>query len=127
MATALELGPEGWKPYAEALKMRPDRVPTREEIAERDRLIEKAREAAAMLKESYGATRVILFGSLAHGAWFHPRSDVDLAVEGIAPETFYRAWTAVEHVIADRPVDMVDIAASYPSVRRSLAHEGIDL
>ena len=127
MATALELGPEGWKPYLEALKKRPDPVPTPEQIAERERLIEKAGEAAAMLKDRFGATRVILFGSLAHRAWFHPRSDVDLAVEGIGPETFYRAWTSVEHLITDRPVDLVDIASSSASVRRSLADEGIDI
>jgi predicted nucleotidyltransferase len=127
MATALELGPEGWKPYIEAMRSRPEPVPTPEEIAERDRLIEKAREAAAMLKQRYGATRVVLFGSLAHRAWYHPRSDVDLAVDGIAPETFFRAWTAVEHVIRERAVDLVDIAAASPSVYRSVTEDGIDL
>jgi predicted nucleotidyltransferase len=127
MATALELGPEGWKPYIEALRKRPDPGPTPEHVAERDRLIAKAREAAAMLKQKYGATRVILFGSLAHRDWYHPRSDVDLAVEGIAPEVFYRAWTAIEHVIKDRPVDLVDVTAASPSVRRTLLDEGMDL
>ncbi len=38
-----------------------------------------ARQAAQILKDKFGATRVIAFGSLAHGAWFHARSDIDLA------------------------------------------------
>jgi predicted nucleotidyltransferase len=127
MATALELGPEGWKPYIEAMRSRPEPVPTPEEIAERDRLIEKAREAAAMLKQRYGATRVWLFGSLAHKVWFHVGTDVDLAAEGIPPRLFYRACAAIEHVIRDAPVDLVDISSTYPSVKRAIAVEGIEL
>jgi hypothetical protein len=57
MATALELGPEGWKPYLEGLKKRPEPVLSPEQIAERDSLIEKAREAyvdaAALRMQSY--------------------------------------------------------------------------
>lgn len=127
MATALELGPEGWKPYIEALKKRPEPVLSPEQVAEREVLIAKAREAATMLKVKYGAKRVWLFGSLAHGAWFHPSSDVDLAVEGIPAEAFYHAWTAVEHIIKDRNVDLVDIASASVSIRRSITEEGMDL
>jgi uncharacterized protein len=50
-----------------------------------------AHRAARLLREEFGATRVVAFGSLAHGAWFEPRSDIDLAVEGIPVEAFWRA------------------------------------
>ena len=39
-----------------------------------------AREAAAYLKEAFGATRVVAFGSLVHGDHFGEWSDIDLAV-----------------------------------------------
>ena len=41
-----------------------------------------ASEAADLLKREYGATRVVLYGSLAHGAWWSATSDIDLAAEG---------------------------------------------
>ena len=40
---------------------------------------------AQLLRSSYGARDVFLFGSLAWGG-FHARSDVDVAVSGIDPE-----------------------------------------
>lgn len=127
MATALELGPEGWKPYIEALRQRPDPVLTPEAKAERDRLIEKAREAATMLKTKYGATRVVLFGSLAHKAWFDGATDVDLAVDGIPGIAFYSAWSDVEAMIAGRDVDLVDLLEVRESLRAAIKRDGITL
>ena len=46
----------------------------------------RIRETAAVLKSRFGVRRVILFGSLAHDAWFMPDSDVDIAVEGLSSE-----------------------------------------
>jgi tRNA nucleotidyltransferase (CCA-adding enzyme) len=85
MPTALELTREGWKPYLEAIRRRP--APPALAPAERRehaRLLSRVREAAEALKARFGARRVVLFGSLAHAAWFVPDSDVDLAVEGLA-------------------------------------------
>jgi len=127
MATALELGPEGWKPYLEGLKNRPEPVLSPEQVAERDRLIEKAREAAAMLKEKYGAKRVILFGSLAHQLWFDEWTDVDLAVEGLVGADLYRAWSDVVGIIRDRTVDLVDVNDARPSVARAVETHGRQL
>lgn len=45
---------------------------------------------AVMLRETFGATRVILFGSLATER-FSARSDIDLAVEGLAPADYFPA------------------------------------
>ena len=127
MATALELGPEGWKPYLDGLKNRPEPVLSPEQIAERDRLIEKAREAAAMLKSKYGAKRVILFGSLAHKEWSHQRTDVDLAVEGLPDEVFYRAWGEADEMIPGRHMDIVSIASAKPSIREAIQRHGVEL
>jgi len=89
MPTALELRREGWKPYLKAARrpsFSPDRTPA--EQHERERLLARIREAAAVVKTRFGARRVVLFGSLAHAAWFMPDSDIDLGVEGLAGDAY---------------------------------------
>ncbi len=54
-----------------------------------------ARKAARLLREQFGATRVVVFGSLVRRTWSTPWSDVDLAVCGVPAEKFYRAIGAV--------------------------------
>ncbi len=49
-----------------------------------------AAQIAAMLRREFGATRVLLFGSLARGR-FLPDSDIDLAVEGLPAAVFFPA------------------------------------
>ena len=93
----------------------------------RSLLLAKARSAAALLRQSYGATRVVLFGSLAHRAWLDPGSDVDLAVEGVAAAQYWQAWAAVESHFASVGVDLVDLADASPSLRREIERQGIDL
>jgi predicted nucleotidyltransferase len=82
---------------------------TPDERRTRGRLLERIREAAAVLKSRFHARRVVLFGSLAHAAWFMPDTDVDLAVEGLSSGDYWQAWRAVEEIIADRQVDLVEI------------------
>jgi tRNA nucleotidyltransferase (CCA-adding enzyme) len=77
--TAAQLTAQEKKKYREFARLQSERE-TQEMLARRDRALRVAREAARILKESFGATRVLLFGSLAKESWFHIRSDVDLAV-----------------------------------------------
>jgi predicted nucleotidyltransferase len=97
------------------------------EAAARDDLLKRVRGAAAVLKTRYGATRVILFGSLAHEAWYVADSDVDLAVEGLAGDTIWRAWRAVEEIIGDRPVDLVEVETARESLRSAIERTGMPL
>ena len=89
MPTALELSRKGWKRYIEAARRRPKPPkPLSEDQRVRERLMGRIYEAAAVLKSRFGVRRVILFGSLAHDAWFMPDSDVDIAVEGLLNEDY---------------------------------------
>ena len=83
MSTALQLSREEWMPYVQAACRRQD-LPelTSSEQRERELLLTRIREAAAMPKTRFGARRVVLFGSLVHRGWLHSDSGVDLAVEG---------------------------------------------
>jgi predicted nucleotidyltransferase len=47
-----------------------------------------ARTASKILKEKYGAKKVVLFGSLANEKRFTPWSDVDLSVSGLPSENY---------------------------------------
>jgi len=86
-----------------------------------------SRQAATLLKRRFAVRRVILFGSLADGDWFFVDSDVDVAVEGLAPEDYWEAWRLVESVIKERPVDVVEIETAGESLRRMIEREGIEL
>jgi uncharacterized protein len=97
---------------------------TPEAIAEVTKAKDEARAAARMLKEKYGAKRVVLFGSLARGdCW--KGFDVDLAVEGVERD-FFGAWADVERLI-DRKVDLIDLKNATPLLLKRLKQDGIEL
>lgn len=84
MATVTELTPEQRASYARVLRRRqPIEAETRHTL-ERQRTVawRIAREAAMLLRERYGATCVVVFGSLARGEDFSSYSDIDLEAWG---------------------------------------------
>ncbi len=122
--TVLELTPEELRKYSLRPKRRLDR-------GQRNRLMTRAkrhaRRAAEMLKREFGATRVVLFGSLAHRLWFTQWSDIDLAAWGIAPAEFYRAAGTVAEMTSEFKIDVVDPATCRASVLEEIEQDGIDL
>jgi predicted nucleotidyltransferase len=65
-----------------------------------------------VLVDEFGATKIILFGSLIQKR-FHQDSDIDLAVEGIASDSFYLALAAVNR-LSQRWVDLKPLEALDP-------------
>jgi predicted nucleotidyltransferase len=97
-------------------------------VAERwEQAWEQARRAAQILRERFGATRVVAFGSLVRRTWFTPWSDIDLAAWGIPADQFYRAVAAVTGMSPDFEVDVVDPEGCRPSLRQRIEQEGVDL
>jgi len=128
MATALELSRDGWKSYLDAARSRPAPPPLDlGELHGRDALLTRVREVAAVLRTRFGARRVVLFGSLAHAVWFARDSDIDLAVEGVAPRLYWEAWRVVEASIPDRPVDLVELETAGEGLRRAIDRYGLDV
>lgn len=83
-----------------------------------------AKSFAARLRTEFGATEVILFGSVLHPQRFSHRSDIDLAVRGIAPEHFLRAYgLGMDSPI---PIDLVDLDGEVlrPEIVQSILGEG---
>jgi predicted nucleotidyltransferase len=128
MPTALELTREEWKSYIEGARRRSlPPQPASAEETERERLLNRVRDAASALKRQFGAKKVILFGSLADTTWFAPDSDVDLAVEGLASSDFWRAWGVVEEIINDRSVDLIEIETAKETLKRTIQQHGMEL
>lgn len=86
-----------------------------------------AAKAAAILKEQYGAQKVVVFGSLSDPTRFTQWSDIDLAAWGIPDERFYAAVGAVTGISKKFKVDLVDPEDCRPSLRRSIEREGVEL
>jgi predicted nucleotidyltransferase len=78
--------------------------------------------AAQLLRENYGAQRVVLFGSLATGS-VSEASDVDLAVEGLPGPRYYAALSDLMALLSC-PVDLVRMEEAPESLRQRIAAEG---
>jgi hypothetical protein len=92
------------------------------------RAMEAARAAAALLRERYGATRVVLYGSLARGEGHFTRwSDVDIAAWGIPDRDWVSAPLDALTVSKEIEVNLV-LAQDAPAfILDAIAREGRDL
>ena len=126
--TASELTKEELRSYRPWLNMERHRKDP-EASKRRDDAWKLARVAAGMLKKRFGATRVVVFGSLARNAVFTPWSDIDLAVWGIAPEKYYQAAGAAMDIGLEEGirVDVVDPKDCDRQFLETVEQEGIDL
>lgn len=85
-----------------------------------------AERLAAILRDRYSVSRVILVGSLARGE-FRLGSDIDLAVEGLAPGLFFRAGADLEAEARGFSVDLVPIESAQPPFLDAARREGVVL
>ncbi len=92
-----------------------------------ERAWEAARSAAVLLKERFGATKVVIFGSLVHKGSFTRWSDVDIAAWGISPEDTFRAIGAVMEAATGIEVNLVDIGTCRPSLLTVIEEQGLEL
>jgi predicted nucleotidyltransferase len=129
--TASDLRKDGWPPD-EMQKYHHWQAAERytedpKEVALRARAMEIGREAACILKKKYGATRVVLFGSLARSSLFATTSDIDLYAEGIPGTHFFEAETEIEEIAKGFRVDLVETKECPPQLLREIEDEGIHL
>ena len=85
-----------------------------------------AKKVAHFLKEKYGATRVMLFGSLAKG-FFEKDSDIDIYFEGISKDRILDASGDYFEVFRQYEIDLIPDAFCPESVRKRIIQEGIPL
>lgn len=85
-----------------------------------------AQRLATVLVRDHGARRVVLFGSLATGR-FGPGSDIDLAVEGLAPGTVIDVGVALEPLAGRFQLDLVRLEALPDGFRARVERDGMTL
>lgn len=99
---------------------------TRFSSAGRERAQADARRIAAFLRAE-GAGRVIGFGStFALDRRFTPRSDLDVAVEGLPPERYFGALAQAQEMTTFR-VDIHSLETMFDYMRESVRKEGVPL
>ena len=126
MPTTFELTPEQISTYRRhAQQRRQQELPEIER--RRERAWEAARMAARVLKEKFGVTRVVVFGSLVRDAGFTRWSDVDVAAWGLALEDTFRAIGVIMDLDTEVPVNLVDVNTASPPLLEAIEREGIAL
>ncbi len=126
MARALEVSPEAMAAYRATLHRREEQA-KREQAERRERAWEVARRAAALLRERFGATQVLAFGSLVHGHWFSSTSDVDLAAWGLKGDDYFVAVARLQDISPEFEVDLIVMERCKPELREVILKEGVPL
>lgn len=121
--TAAELTQHDLEVYRRSARLR-ERQFQREMALRLARAMALARRAADLLRERFGAHRVVVFGSVVHEGCFTPWSDVDLAVWGLHPDQTFRAIGAVHMLDPEIPINLVDVNACSPSLIALIEAEG---
>ncbi|MCQ3980537.1 MAG: nucleotidyltransferase domain-containing protein, partial [Anaerolineae bacterium] len=76
------------------------------------------------LKNRFRARQVILFGSLAGQGVWHSQSDIDLAVEGVDPADFFKAYVACSNLLPDGlELDLVPLESASPELQARILRE----
>ena len=86
---------------------------------------EVARLAAIKLKEEFGASRVVVFGSLLYPERFHLRSDIDLA--GWDIRKYFRAVSHMLDIDPEFEIDLVPMEDARDSIAEVVKREGVEL
>ncbi|OGC07024.1 hypothetical protein A3H38_03880 [candidate division WOR-1 bacterium RIFCSPLOWO2_02_FULL_46_20] len=83
-----------------------------------------ASQAAQILADQFQAKKIYLFGSVKTPAFFHEASDVDLAVEGIAPKKYFPALAKIMGLFGGRRVDLVPLEDAPPLIEKKIKETG---
>lgn len=86
----------------------------------------EAKRLAQILADEFGVKRVYLFGSFAWGFETRPDSDIDLAVEGLPPEKFFKAYGRLENTTR-YAFDLVPLEQARSRLRERILKSGIVL
>jgi uncharacterized protein len=91
------------------------------------RASELARLGAERLRHEFGATRVVLIGSLARGRHFDERSDIDLAAWGVPETLYYEALAMLLGLDPDFSFDLLPGESAQPIIREAITRDGKEL
>lgn len=95
------------------------------ETDRREELLRLSRSVAEVLRKEYSVKRVFLIGSLVRGI-VHKKSDIDIVVEGLAPELYIKALTRIYDVLPPGvELNLIPFEDAYESLRRKTVEKGM--
>jgi predicted nucleotidyltransferase len=127
MSTALEMTPEEWSKFKPTKKIAARASQSTSLAERRAKALELAKRASSILRQQYGAKRVVVFGSLSRTEAFTAWSDIDLAAWGIAPDDFFSAVAAVTGLSSDFKMDLVEPDTCRKAIRSSIQEHGMEI
>lgn len=90
----------------------------------KEELRRSAEKCVLILRAEYKIKRAFLIGSLAKGL-IHERSDIDLVVEGLAPELYMKALTELWDILpAGVDLNLIPFEDAFKSLREKAVEEG---
>jgi len=120
--TALELSPLEWKKYS--LPQQSVEPEVRVRWKEAWRLIP---ELARLLREEFGATQLLVFGSAVNADYFSEKSDIDIAAWGIPIAQYLSAVLTVNEFHDDFKVDLLDPIFCCSTLQKRIEEEGVEV
>ena len=112
---------------AEVLAARENREQFLLEMKQRQKEgLEVAKKCANFLKEKYGVTKVILFGSLLNYEQMTPHSDIDLAVWGLPEKDYFKAVGFLLEIADNFSIDLVEIQHARSYILSAI-NQGVEL
>ena len=97
-----------WFGYKSSLEKR-DLAKKQELRDQYTRYLSLANKIAASLYQDFFVQHVYLIGSLLDFDWFHKSSDIDIAVEGLNPTLYFKAFIEVEKITKGIPFHLIDM------------------
>ena len=86
-----------------------------------------AYQVATLLYEEFGATRVVVFGSLTEPIAFTNRSDIDIAVSGLSTDDYDKAWGRVMDFKSGFKIDFINFDTSKGHFRERIKYQAIPI
>lgn len=90
----------------------------------KEELRKAAERCVSVLRDKYDVTRAFLIGSLVKGH-IHERSDIDLVVEGLAPDLYIKALTELWELLpVGVDLNLIPFEDAFESLRQKAVEEG---
>jgi predicted nucleotidyltransferase len=85
-----------------------------------------AQKCAQLLKEQFKVNNVYIFGSVAGDGLWHKWSDIDIAVEGLPSQDYFKALNAVDKILpAGLELDLVTLEDATERLKERIKSEDI--
>ena len=86
-----------------------------------------AQEVAILLYKEFGATQVVVFGSLTEPMWFTKGSDIDIAVSGLSNDLYHKACIRIMNFDSVFRIDLINFDTSKWLFKERIKHQAIPI